>query len=138
MNQNIRNLQIDLIMDDTNSVIELFKDICNNIKIFESSVYHNNGGEYIYYNSNNEWVFFVDIESNRLISNYHTYWSIFEEKLKLKYCDIRLYTYILFKHFLDSEIPNGIIPSYYRKQKVVSILDMALKNNINKLVNEES
>ena len=81
MNQIVRNLQIDLIMDNPNPIIDTFNGIWNSLSVIETNVYHEKGGEFIYFNSNKEWVFFQDNKNGLFWCNYQRYWSFLKPNL---------------------------------------------------------
>lgn len=60
----MRSLKIDLLLDNPNAIIDSFNDMWDNLYIAESNVYHERGGEIIYYiisdSGRKQWVFYRD------------------------------------------------------------------------------
>lgn len=104
MEQIARDIQIDLIMDNPNSITETFNDICKDLSVIEVNVYHNNGGEFIYYNKDKKWIFFRDDKNDRFWCHYDRYWKIFLSKFNINYTDVRLLTIILVEKTLNNTI----------------------------------
>ena len=132
MNQFIRDIQIDLIMDNPNPIIESFNGIWKYLSVIEIDVYHNNGGEFIYYNSNKEWVFFRDDKNEKFWCHYGRFWAFFESKTNLNYYEIRDLTKILIEDALNNNITTTKVTYYNGKAAVENVLtNINIKNPIN-------
>lgn len=126
LDQIIRNIQIDLILGNPNSIIDTFNDIWEGLSVCEIEVYHNDGGELIYYNKNKEWVFFQDNKSEKFWCHYSRYWSIFEDKYGLTYNDVQIVTKLLVENVL-----NNIVTTPNQENHMVgSIVREALSKSI--------
>lgn len=124
MKQLIRDFQIDLIMGNkTNPIIELFDNIWGKLTVVEVNVYHNNGGEFIFYDTNNMWVFFIDADTGKFFANYDNYWNIIVTKFNLRYSLIKIYTNLLVENELGKSLPKV----GYRKESILGKLDRALE-----------
>lgn len=128
MNQFIRNIQIDLIMDNHNPIIDTFNSIWNDLSVIETDVYHQDGGEFIYYNSNKEWIFLRDDKHERFWCHYRRYWELFESNLT--YQDIRDLTKELVENALNNSISTTKV-TYYKVKEDVEIALTNIKNPIN-------
>lgn len=104
MNQLIRDLQIDLILDNPNPIIDTFNGIWNDLSVIESNVYHERGGEFIYYDSNKEWIFYQDDKNDNFWCHYDRYWSIFVFKVNINHTYIPLITKFLVEKALNNRI----------------------------------
>jgi hypothetical protein len=91
----IRDIKIDMLMGNDNPIIDLFNEITDGIKIMNCNVYNEDGLEFIYYNKNNEWIFYQDIKNKRFWCEYIRYWSNFQTKLNLGYEEIQVITKLL-------------------------------------------
>lgn len=104
MNTLVRDLQIDLILGNKNPIIDIFNNICNGLSIITTEVYHKEGGEIIYYNSENEWVFFRDDNKNRFWCNHERYWGIFSQEFEMNRLDIKKITKLLLENTLNIDV----------------------------------
>lgn len=100
----VRNLHIDLIMDNPNPIIDIFNGICDELSVVELNVYHKEGGEFIYYDKNNEWVFFMDISDGVFYCSKTRYWNIIESQITTNYNFIRIITKIMIENKLNNTI----------------------------------
>jgi len=91
----IRDIKIDMLMGNQNPIMDLFNEITDGIKIMNCNVYNEDGLEFIYYNKNNEWIFYQDIKNKRFWCEYTRYWSNFQTKLNLGYEEIQAITKLL-------------------------------------------
>ena len=110
-----RQLKIDLITDTPNDIIVWFNELWLQILVIETNVYHNNGGEIIYYindNHNKQWIFFREDITNQFWCNYNYYWRILDNKYDIKYSDIQCVTKVLVENVLNTNntIKNVVIP----------------------------
>lgn len=107
MDDIIRNIQIDLIMDNPNPIIKTFNNIWNELSICETNVYTNIGGEFIYYNKNNKWVFFFrEDKYGEFLCNYYRYWSIFKYEHGLSYDILKDITKLLVENKLNNSLQS--------------------------------
>lgn len=107
INSLVRQLQIDMIADEVNPILEFFNDLLSKLNIIETNVYHNNGGEIIYYiiESNVKIpIFFQDAKNNIFWCNYNHYWLIIESKFVLNYDDVQCITKYLVESVLNIHI----------------------------------
>ena len=85
---NIRDLKLDLVLGNKNTIIDKFNEITKNLKVINTKVYVDHGQELIFYNENSEWIFYQDLKNEDFWCNYKLYWSFFEDKC-LKYEEIQ-------------------------------------------------
>ena len=100
----IRDIKIDMLMGNENPIMYLFNEITDGIKIMNCNVYNEDGLEFIYYNKNNEWIFYQDIKNKRFWCEYIRYWSNFQTKLNLGYEEIQVITKLLVEDALKREL----------------------------------
>ncbi len=108
----VRKLTIDMITNNPNQPLELFNALWDKIKITTLDVYHQSGGEFIYYipgENYNSWIFFHDINLNRFWCNYYLYWRIAETTLSLDYRKVLEMTKILVEDKLHN---TNLLPSF--------------------------
>ena len=101
-----RQLSIDLITDTPNEIIVWFNDLWPTINIVETSVYHQSGGELIYYkmiDNRKQWIFFRDDTRSKFWCNYTHYWLLLESKFSLNRIEIQGITKVL----IDNALNNG-------------------------------
>ena len=109
-NKIIRQLQIDLINDTYNPIIEWFNELWSKLSVIETNVYHNSGGENIYYmviDGKKQWIFFQDINSGEFWCDYNIYWRILEDRFNFEYDDVRAITNLLIENALNKS-NNGV------------------------------
>ena len=128
INPLIRQLKIDMITDAYNPIIEWFNSIWNDLYVTETSVYHNNGGELIYFILNNDVkkiIFYQDDSNENFWCHYDNYWSILESKHKLNYKDIQSIN----KFIVENGLNNSIGTSIHKIGKNYLTINNALNNN---------
>ena len=102
----LRDIKLDLIMGNKNSIVDLFNEITESIRILNSDVYNNDGLEFIYWkviDDKPQWVFYRDAINDKFWCNYFTYWSLFSTKFKLEYEEIQNITKFLMGKELKQE-----------------------------------
>jgi hypothetical protein len=100
----IRDIKIDLVMGNKNPIVDLFRELTTDIKIMNCNVYNEEGMEFIYYNKDNEWIFYQDVKKGKFWCEYNRYWSLFGIKLQLNYNEIKEITKLLVEENLKREI----------------------------------
>jgi len=100
----IRDIKIDLVMGNKNPIVDLFRELTADIKIMNCNVYNEDGQEFIYYNKDNEWIFYQDVKKEKFWCEYNRYWSLFGIKLQLNYNEIKEITKLLVEENLKREI----------------------------------
>ena len=135
-NQLIRNIQIDLILGNSNPIIKWFNDVWDDLSLIEENVYHTDGKELIYFNSKKEWIFFRDDKNDILWCNYERYWSVFREKFttlnytKLNYTNIQGIT----KFLIEEALNNNLVISEIDFLNSPSKIEKALANSVTTLL----
>lgn len=126
MTDSIRDIQIDLIMDNKNPIIDMFNGIWDNLSIVEVDVYHNKGGEFIYYNKDNKWIFFRDDKKKKFWCNYTRYWLIFQSNFNHNNIDIQGITKLLVENALNSSISKPLKNALTRFKEVEKALNISV------------
>jgi hypothetical protein len=106
MNPLIRQLKIALIIEEPNEIIDWFNDLWSKLSIVETNVYHEKGGEFIYYMGGEvkQWIFFQDNKNDRFYCNFDHYWSVLESKIDLEYGDNQEITKFLVENALNNRV----------------------------------
>ena len=110
-NSIVRQVNIDLITGDHNPIIEWFNDLCTKLYIIEAEVYHNDGGELIYYmidHGINKWIFFRDDKNDEFWCNYSNYWSILELKFDINNIEIQNISKVLVENALNNSVERSL------------------------------
>lgn len=105
MNDKVRNIRIDLIMDNHNPIIDEFNRIWDQLSVCEIDVYHKKGGEFIYYNKNNEWIFYIDNgdeDNDGLYCSKERYLDWISAKLFGNYSTTKTITKIMLEYKLNT------------------------------------
>ncbi len=100
----IRDIKLDLLMGNKNTIVDLFNEITKELQIINCEVYNDDGLEFIYYNKENEWIFYQDAKNGKFWCDYNRYWSFFREKLNLEYKEIQAITKLLVEEALKREV----------------------------------
>ena len=100
----IRDLKLDLLFGNKNHVIDKFNEITKDLKFINENVYKDHGQEFIFYNKNNEWIFYQDVKSRYFGCNYSLYWSFFENEFNLEFKEIRDLTKYLVEETLKVKV----------------------------------
>ena len=111
INNSSRQLKIDLVTGDHNPITECFVEIWSKLHVLKTNVFHNNGGELIYYentDSGKQWVFIEDIKNEQFYCNYEYYWSILSTRFDLEYFEIQTITKLMVENILNNTIPTPI------------------------------
>ena len=85
----IRDLKLDILFGNKNKIIDKFNEITKDLKVIKTDVYNGDGQEYIFYNQNNEWIFYQDSKNGYFWCNYNRYWSFFVDEFNLEYKQIQ-------------------------------------------------
>jgi hypothetical protein len=83
----IRDIKIDLLMDNKNPIVDLFCNLTSGIEIINCDVYNKDGLEFIYH-KDGQWIFYQDCKNEKFWTHYYKYWELFESKFHLKYDEI--------------------------------------------------
>lgn len=108
MDKITRDIHIDLILEKFNPIIDKFNELWKGMVIIEENIYHKSGGEFMYYNSKKEWIFFRDDDKDPFWCNYDRYWKVFETEFKLNYGEIQSITKILVENALDNKLTKPL------------------------------
>lgn len=100
----IRDIKIDLLMGNQNHIVDLFNEITDGLSIIKCDVYNTDGSEFIYYNKENEWIFYQDVKNGEFWAHYNRYWEIFNSEFRLKYEEIQALTKFLVEEALKREV----------------------------------
>jgi len=132
----IRDIKIDLVMGNQNPIVDLFRELTADIKIINCDVYNEDGLEFIYYNKDNEWIFYQDVKKEKFWCEYNRYWSLFGIKLQLDYNEIQEITKLLVEHSslcnskVEEELKRDIGTPDRGLSKEMLMLEQALKRNL--------
>ena len=122
----IRDIKIDLLMGNKNPIVDLFNDITKDLQIINCNVYNEDGLEFIYYNKENEWIFYQDAKNGKFWCDYNRYWSFFREKLNLEYKEIQAITKFLVEEALKREVDTPDSGGYWKEP----LVEEALKREV--------
>ena len=128
--KHIRDIKLDLLMGNSNPILDLFNKITYDIQIINCDVYNEDGLEFIYFSENidtneNEWIFYQDIKNKKFWCNYSNYWSLFENELSLAYEEIQSVT----KFLVDEALKKEVVTPGFRYGSVG--VDDALNRELN-------
>ena len=109
----VRDIKIDLLMGNKNPIVDLFNEITKDLQIINCEVYNDDGLEFIYYNKENEWIFYQDAKNGEFWTDYNRYWEIFKSEFNLKYEEIEAITKLLVEEALKREVvtPQCFFPT---------------------------
>jgi hypothetical protein len=112
----VRDIKIDLLMGNQNTVIDLFCEITSGIEIINCNVYNEDGLEFIYH-KDGQWIFYQDCKNEKFWTHYYKYWEFFESNFHLKYEEIQAITKVLVEDALKREVgtPDPTKFQYYYK-----------------------
>ena len=105
----IRDIKIDLLMDNKNPIVDLFCNITSGIEIINCDVYNKDGLEFIYH-KDGQWVFYQDAKNGKFWAHYKRYWALLESYFSLEYREIQSITKLLVEEALKRELDTP--PSY--------------------------
>ena len=108
----IRDIKIDLLMGNQNPILDLFNEITDGLSIIKCDVYNTDGSEFIYYNKENEWIFYQDVKNGEFWAHYNRYWEIFNSEFRLKYEEIQALTKFLVEEALKREVTTPVIKCF--------------------------
>ncbi len=111
----IRQINIDLITDRPNPIIEWFNVLWDQLYIIETDVYHNNGGEFIYFqiiDEQKKMIFYQDNNNSKFWCNHNQYWSILTSKFNIGYVTIQSLTKVLVENALTNNVIETAHPSF--------------------------
>lgn len=109
-NQHIRQLLIDLVLDNNeNEILKWFSSLWNNLSHIHCDVYAQTGNEHIYYinGDTKKWIFYIN--TNYILCEYTLYWSKLSEKYGLGHSEMQYITTILLKHVVENKLNNNIV-----------------------------
>lgn len=121
MDDIIRQVQIDLITGMPNPIIHWFNGIWYGLTSVHTNVFHNNGGEFIYYQRNLDGhpkvVFFLDTNNGKLLYEETTFASIMRAQFNLGHIEENKITKKLVEDKLriSNIIPYSSVLSYHRE-----------------------
>ena len=118
----LRDLKLDILMGNQNKIIDKFKEITKDLKVINENVYNDDGKEFIFYNPNNEWIFYQDVKNERFWCNYNRYWSFFVNEFSLGYLEIKDLTKYLVEETLKLKVDTPMIPLFGLDIKVEETL----------------
>jgi len=104
MNQTIRDIKLDRTLGVINEVDRKFQEIWDDIKVINCDVYNRDGQEYIYYNSNNKWIFYQDSKNGHFWCHYDRHWNVFALLNVGGYKDIQYFTKYMVEEALNKEV----------------------------------
>ena len=99
----IRDIKIDLLMDNKNPIVDLFREITKDLQIINCDVYNKEGLEFIYH-KDGQWIFYQDAKNGEFWCVYNRYWKIFESEFNFKYEEIAAITKFLVEDALKREV----------------------------------
>jgi hypothetical protein len=100
-----------MITDTPNVIIQFFNSIWFNLCVIETNVYHQNGGEIIYYldnGSSKQWIFFQDNKNDRFWCNNVHFWSFFDMELSIPYGGVQTIVKMLVENGLNNNITTPL------------------------------
>ncbi len=105
-----RQLSIDFITDTPNPIIEWFSTLWSTLLVIETDVYHDEGGELIYYrivDGKKQWIFYQD-SSTDYWCNDELYWTFLVTQFKVNWGDISAITKVLVENSLQASIAEPL------------------------------
>jgi hypothetical protein len=109
-----RSMRIDMITGTKNPFIEYFDIIWSELSVVDGDIYHQNGGEYIYYinGKTKEFVFYIDMSGQYRMWCSQKYYTRMGEKFVMAQGSVAKYTQALtsLKINTDSPIPYLVNP----------------------------
>ena len=124
----IRDIKIDLLMGNQNPIIEWFKEMTKDLRIINCDVYDEGGMEFIYYNKEEEWIFYQDAKNGEFWAHYKRYWSILEREFSLEYLETQAITKLLVEEALKREVTTPV----QHKATLMDGVEEALKREVAK------
>lgn len=103
-----RQIKIDLITDTPNAIVSWFEDLCSNIRVIETDIYHIYGGEYIYYTIDKEILFYRNDRLGAFSCSNDLYWNILSSEFNIKYDNIEEITKLLIERIFQFKISMAI------------------------------
>ncbi len=123
----IRDIKIDLLLGAQNPIVDLFQEIAKDLRILNCNVYNEDGLEFIYFNKENQWIFFQDAKNGKFWAHYKRYWERFEYQLQLKYKEIQALTKFLVEDALLREVDVSNFKDGFQYRREVEMVEEALK-----------
>ena len=117
----IRDIKIDLLMGNQNSIVDLFCNITSGIEIINCDVYNKDGLEFIYH-KDGQWIFYQDCKKEKFWTHYYRYWEILEREFHLKYEEIQALTKFLVEEALKREVGTPLLLQFTKKEMVEEAL----------------
>lgn len=129
INNIIRELKIDHIIGNYNDVLIWVEHLQNTTKKLECNVFHDNGGEIIYYIDDKNWILYFDEKSDVIWCNDLNFWNKLESMFTdLIYYDILELSEYLIELAFDISIKCPI--------KSISLVDESIENIIKQKHND--
>lgn len=95
----VRQLKIAMITDTPSPIIDWFIDYCSDIHVIEENVYHQAGGEFIYYrkfpHGIKRVIFFLDKTNMKFWCDNDLYWDVMQAKFMIPHQDAQYVTRFL-------------------------------------------
>jgi hypothetical protein len=140
----IRDIKIDLLMGNQNSIVDLFCNITSGIEIINCDVYNKDGLEFIYH-KDGQWIFYQDAKNGKFWANYKRYWVILESYFDLEYREIQSITKLLVEKTLKREVTTPVTidvtsndgfskPALEKTLKRELTTPYSISNNLSKVV----
>lgn len=118
----IRQLTIDLVTDSSNPIIESFDVLWEKLLVVECDVFHDVGGEYIYYTNKGgvkHAVFFLDTNTSNLLCD-SDYWLKLEYQFMISHNRVSHVIELLVKSKLDNiSIPLNAYKCIHGRVEIV-------------------
>ena len=134
VNKTIRQVQIDLITDTPNEIVEWFSDLWSKLYIIETDVYHNDGGELIYYmidHGKKQWVFYQYNKNDIFWGHYKNYWSLIKNRFDLGYSDIQGVSKLLVENALSNSVATPHVIHLNKYEQVENSLNISVATPFN-------
>ena len=129
-NSIVRQFIIDHITDTPNPIMEWFDELWSRLYVKEADVFHNKGGELIYYDKINDntkqYIFFRDDNNDRFWCTNINYWIILVMKFSLSYSDIVVVTKIMVDNALNGSVSNPMSKNNYEVDKIKYVLNNSI------------
>lgn len=122
----IRDIKLDLLMGNKNSIVDLFNEITNGIKIINTDVYNEDSSELIYY-KNQDWIFYQDFKNGDFWCNDVKYWSLFKDKFDIVYEEIQSIT----KYLIEETLKRELDTPFRTHLEAEKVIEEVLKRELN-------
>lgn len=122
VSQHYRQVQLDRVLGLPNEMDILFYSIWNDLKVLNTDVHNQDGGEFIYYNSDIFPIFYQDSKNDEYWCDSDEYWEIFKSKFSMEYYEIQSFTWYMVTEALKKEVATPDQTSFYLKDIVTEAL----------------